>query len=47
MVLGLEIDAGKRWLSRTGNHDCYKIKTCLERCGETVELGDLLTLSSG
>ena len=41
MVLGLEIDAGKRWLARTGKHFCYEIRACIgEMFGETVELGD-------
>ena len=29
-----DIDAGKRWLARTGEHDCYKIRACLESCME-------------
>ena len=41
LVLGLEIDAGKRWLARTGKHFCNEIRACIgEMFGETVELGD-------
>ena len=43
-ILGLEIDAGKRWLARTGKHDCYKIRACLEICVERrLELSVILT----
>ena len=42
--LGLMIDAGKRWLARTGKHDCYKIRACLEICVERrLELSVILT----